>query len=448
MTRIVILVVLFCLVSAAFSAEIDKIRVVVIQGNSDLPVNEVKSIISKVEEEIANADNFFTLLDRANLDALFGEVRISYEDWVKKYQSDSEVRLKMEGVTADHMLFVEIGRVSEGFYVSARMTKISTTETVAFAREQRETLAQLTEDGIKILVSKITKKLFESDVVFKAGVNNVQLSIHRFDGAGAGDKDITIDGQHRERLPYGKYRFVFYKKNYRSVKLESIINTPDAVINYEPERKQADIRLNGKPKSAEIVVDGEVLQQGFPFSQTFPEGKYQVVVRKQGFYEWNQRVQILDGQDFVKTTISLQRPPKMRAMIRSTILPGYGQYTLGYKSKGLILGSAYVGSITLAVLGQLNYEEEHANYIAFKQEYLALSSNEMEAYDAAKDAALKAHSREQLWNIVRYSGMIGGVSIWIWSEIETWMLSGTPGGMADNFNIDFNGNGVSVGYSF
>ena len=160
MTRIVILVVLFCLVSAAFSAEIDKIRVVVIQGNSDLPVNEVKSIISKVEEEIANADNFFTLLDRANLDALFGEVRISYEDWVKKYQSDSEVRLKMEGVTADHMLFVEIGRVSEGFYVSARMTKISTTETVAFAREQRETLAQLTEDGIKILVSKITKKLF------------------------------------------------------------------------------------------------------------------------------------------------------------------------------------------------------------------------------------------------------------------------------------------------
>lgn len=77
LTRIVALVVSLFLVSAAFSAEIDKIRVIVIQGKSDLLVNKVKPIISKVEEEIAHADNFFTLFDRANLDALFGEVRLS-----------------------------------------------------------------------------------------------------------------------------------------------------------------------------------------------------------------------------------------------------------------------------------------------------------------------------------------------------------------------------------
>ena len=167
--------------SMVSATEIERLNVVVIQGKSDLPLNDVKSNIARIEEELSDADQYFRLLDRSNLEALFGEVRMSYEDWMKQYQSDSEVRLKMEGVSADHMLFIEMGRVRDGFFISARMTQISTTELVAVTRVDRSTTRELSEQGVRELIDRIIQKLFMSEVVFKAGVNSVQLSIHRLD---------------------------------------------------------------------------------------------------------------------------------------------------------------------------------------------------------------------------------------------------------------------------
>jgi hypothetical protein len=441
-----VFLILFLLNSIVWCAEVEKMRVVVIQGKSDLPLNDVKSTIARLEEELAQADQYFTILDRSNLEALFGEVKLSYEDWMSEYKNDSEVRLQMEGVAADHMLFIELGRVQGGFHLSARMTKISTTERVAIATAQRPTMMELSDRGVPAMIDKIISDLFESDVVFKAGVNNVQLSIRRLDDTRTQDKDITFDGQHRERLPYGRYQFLFTKKKYRSDTIEQIINVDRTEIVYEPNRRQANIKLNGLPKSAEILVDGELAKKGFPFLESYPEGKYNVVVRKKGYYEWSQKIEINDGQDYIKTTINLQRPPRTRAMLKSSLMPGYGQYTLGYKSKGLATGTAYSASLALGIWSHLQYNEESTNYSNLKREYLAMSSNDQAAYDAVKDEALQAHSRKQLWNIVRLSGFIGGAGIWIWSEYDTWILSGS--GSGENLSLGIVGNGVSLGYTF
>ncbi len=436
----------FLLNTLVCAAEIERLNVVVIQGKSDLPLNDVKSNIARIEEELSDADQYFRLLDRSNLDALFGEVRMSYEDWMKQYQNNSEVRLQMAGVSADHMLFIEMGRVRDGFFISARMTKISTTELVAVTRVDRPTARELSEQGVRELIDKIIGKLFMSEVVFKAGVNSVQLSIHRLDDMRTQDQDITFDGQHREILPFGRYQFSFQKKKYRPVTIERVINTQQTDIIYEPQKRQADIKLSGMPKSAEIIIDGELVKKGFPFQQSFPEGKYNVVVRKKGYYEWSQKVEIKDAQDFIKTTINLQRPPMMRAMIRSTFLPGYGQFTLGYKSRGLMSGTAFVASASLGIWSQLQFEIESNNFSNLEQKYLQMSSSNKDAYDNAKAEALRAHSRRQLWDILRYTGFIGGASIWIWSEYDTWVLAGN--GSGKNLSLGFSGNGVKLGYTF
>ncbi len=428
------------------AAEVERLRVVVIQGKSDLPLNDIKSTIARIEEELTNADQYFAILDRSNLDALFGEVRMSYEDWMKEYKNDSEVRLKMEGESADHMLFIEMGRVQGGFHLSARMTKISTTERVAIATAQRSTLRELSNQGVPSLVNKIISDLFESDVVFKAGVSNVQLSIHRLDDRRTLDKDITFNGQHDERLPFGKYQFTFAKKKYRSDTIERVINSKRTEVVYEPNKRQANIKLGGLPKSVEILIDGEMVHNGFPFVQSFPEGKYNVVVRKKGYYEWSQKIEIKDSQDFIKTTINLQRPPMMRAMLRSSLLPGLGQYTLGYKSKGWMTGTAFVAATSLGVWSHLQYGTESTNFSNLEQKYLEMSSSNKAAYDSAKDEALRAHSRKQLWDIMQYTGFIGAASIWIWSEYDTWVLAGA--GSGKNLSLGFSGNGVKLGYTF
>ena len=432
--------------SMVSATEIERLNVVVIQGKSDLPLNDVKSNIARIEEELSDADQYFRLLDRSNLEALFGEVRMSYEDWMKQYQSDSEVRLKMEGVSADHMLFIEMGRVRDGFFISARMTQISTTELVAVTRVDRSTTRELSEQGVRELIDRIIQKLFMSEVVFKAGVNSVQLSIHRLDDMRTQDQDITFDGQHQETLPFGRYQFSFQKKKYRSQTIERVINTQQADIIYEPQKRQADIKLSGMPKSAEILIDGELVKKGFPFQKSFPEGKYNIVVRKKGYYEWSQKVEIKDAQDYIKTTINLQRPPMMRAMLRSTLIPGYGQYTLGYKSKGWLTGTAFVASVSLGIWSQLQFETESTNFSNLEQKYLQMSSSNKDAYDNAKDEALRAHSRRQLWDIMRFTGFIGGASIWIWSEYDTWVLAGN--GSGKNLSLGFSGNGVKLGYTF
>jgi hypothetical protein len=441
--RVILVIFVFGLSMKLVCAEVNQMRVLIVQLQSSLPVETNGLLVTAVEQELDKADQYFTVLQRSNLEDLFSEVALSYEDWMSEYKGSSEAVAKMQGLTADHILFLKMGRSGSEFFISADVTKIETTEKMSTTYESDTDLASLRINKIPKLVSAIVKKHFESIVHIKTGVNKVNCSIRDMNDPNGFRRDFTINGAHTLDMPYGVYNLTFKKKNYRDQAVPLKVNDPREEVTFHSQRKEAMIILNGRPKSVNIEIDGEPVAKEFPLQKIYPEGKYSIVVKKLGYSEWTKKVEIWDQQDQVFQNIVLKRPPRMGAMVKSAFLPGFGQYSLGYKKKGLVTGTGYVLAAGVGIFAFQQHKLALDEYNQLSEIYENMESGD---FDAARDEALSAHSRLKLWDIVRISGAVSAGSIWVWSGIDTWFSSGIPKSHA--LHMDVSTNGVSLSYVF
>ncbi len=442
-----IILISMSLFSLVEGGTVEKMRVVVIPLKSSVPSDDVKHNIARIEEELNQADEYFTVLQRNNLSAVLGEVRLSYEDWMAKYRGDTEIQTRMQGITADHILFVTLGRGSSGFFINATMTKIVTLEQTSVSTISDSDPSSLSGKGVKRLVNDIIKKHFESEVVLISGSNGIQCSIRNLDYADGYRNDVSFNGQQSITVPYGNYEFTFNKKNFRPFVTEEFINAQRFEIQYSPNRREADIKLSGTPSSAQILIDGKIVKEGFPFLGTYPEGKYHIVVRKKGFNEWSDKIEIKDRQNYIRPQINLERPPFWGALLKSSILPGSGQYSLGYKRDGLLFAGGYFAALGLGIGSQLMYHEQDQDYQLLRSKYLNMTSGTQEEFNLAREESNKAQSRRQLWNISRVAGFTGIGVIWIWAGADTWIKAGTND-INPNLSLNFHSNEVSLAYNF
>jgi Family of unknown function (DUF5683)/PEGA domain len=145
--------------------------------------------------------------------------------------------------------------------------------------------------------------------------------------------------------------------------------------------------IDSNPPGAFLTLEGE-----YRISATSPcripdniVGNYRLKARLPGYESWSGDVLILPNQD---NTFALNLSPKTRlkASLRSLIIPGWGQYYSGQKSRSLLISLGTIGAGIGALVADNDYRRKRDDY-----------------YDARIDLANARTSEEidRLWTLAR-----------------------------------------------
>ena len=161
---------------------------------------------------------------------------------------------------------------------------------------------------------------------------------------------------------------------------------------------QGNFTVVSYPAGAEVTLKGEAVVVGVTpslFQQPL-FGEYKV--KKFGYEKYSTRV-TLDPNKPQELTVSLTPKTRLKAAVRSLVVPGWGQLYTEQKSKGLLFNLLAVGSVAAYLIADNNYNDEYddlqasrraydstiahgGSYDDIRSRYINLRDNQEEAYNA------------------------------------------------------------------
>lgn len=183
----------------------------------------------------------------------------------------------------------------------------------------------------------------------------------------------------------------------------------------------ATVTVTSNPTGVTVMLAGDMTVAGVTpatFTQRLA-GYFKITAYRDGYETYNSSV-LLSGRE--STTIDFKLKPKTRvkAALRSIVIPGWGQRYYGAKTKGnLMFAGALVGGVTAGIM-HLRFEDKRDSYLDFlaryenersvSERYLMLAelySRQQDAYDA-----------EQNRNIM--GAIVAGV--WVYSILDAMLF--------------------------
>jgi hypothetical protein len=104
-------------------------------------------------------------------------------------------------------------------------------------------------------------------------------------------------------------------------------------------------------------------------------GTYSVKATKPGYETYSRRVSFPGSQNG-RLTIRLSSKTRLKAALRSALLPGWGQFYSGEKTRGVILSTLGYGAALTTVIAELRYQDREDKYEAALSDYQAAKSIE------------------------------------------------------------------------
>jgi hypothetical protein len=125
--------------------------------------------------------------------------------------------------------------------------------------------------------------------------------------------------------------------------------------------------IDSNPPGAFLTLEGE-----FRISATAPcripdniIGNYRLKARQPGDESWSGDVLILPNQDNM-FALNLSPKTRIKASLRSLIIPGWGQYYSGQKTRSLIVGLGTIGAGIGALIADSDYRRKRDDYFDAK----------------------------------------------------------------------------------
>lgn len=146
-----------------------------------------------------------------------------------------------------------------------------------------------------------------------------------------------------------------------------IILTLAAIYAIPAAAQQYRTMIETNPPGAFLTLDGE-----YRISATSPcripdniIGNYRLKARLPGYESWSGDILILPNQD---NAFSFKMAPKTRlkSSLRSLIIPGWGQYYSGQKTRSLIIGFGTIGAGIGAYLADTDFRKKRDDYFDAK----------------------------------------------------------------------------------
>lgn len=131
------------------------------------------------------------------------------------------------------------------------------------------------------------------------------------------------------------------------------------------------LEVTSDPAGTVVNLEGEFKLAGVTptvFSQPL-HGSYKLIAKREGYETYRTRITLTGG---APVSVNIQLAPKTRfkAFIRSMVIPGWGQFYAGEKTRGTLFGLATIGSGIVTLVSQLDYQDKREAYDDFLAEFV------------------------------------------------------------------------------
>ena len=166
---------------------------------------------------------------------------------------------------------------------------------------------------------------------------------------------------------------------------------------------QGHLTVVTNPPGAEVTLEGDmVLASVSPASFTYPVmGEYKLIVRKNGYETYKSNI-LVDPRSAQEVAVDLSPRTAFKATIRSMVLPGWGQFYSGRKTRGTIFTSLFAGALIAFAAVDADYQDkkdvfddrlvaydeavtQQLPHDVLQNRHLALVDAQNAAYDAEDD---------------------------------------------------------------
>lgn len=185
-----------------------------------------------------------------------------------------------------------------------------------------------------------------------------------------------------------------------------------AFVTAQDDTVEVKLRITSVPPGVTVHLEG-----AYQLTTTTPAditqeltGTYSVKAEKFGYETWKSYLTMLPDQP-ASLRIRLTPKTRIKAGLRSAILPGWGQFYSGRKGWGYFFAA---GSLTLAagyVLADLNYSNKYDDFVDVRNEFDAATSIEQKIALKQKmdDRQREAYDAQNLRNVAL------GLAIGLWA---------------------------------
>jgi hypothetical protein len=209
----------------------------------------------------------------------------------------------------------------------------------------------------------------------------------------------------------------------------------------------ATVTVTSNPSGATVTLAGDMTVAGVTpatFTQRLA-GFFRITAYREGYETYNSSI-LLSGRDATSLDIKLKPKTRVKAALRSIVIPGWGQRYYGAKGKGtLMFASALVGAATAGFM-HLHFDSKRDDYLDFLARYNAERSVPVkqgmlnELYERQKDA----YDAERARNVV---GAIAA-GIWVYSVLDAMLFFPDYGISISGANLslapEYDGNSVKL----
>jgi Family of unknown function (DUF5683)/PEGA domain len=177
------------------------------------------------------------------------------------------------------------------------------------------------------------------------------------------------------------------------------------------------VSITSKPSGATVVLSGDYTVAGVTpttFSQNLL-GLYRIAAHHEGYETYHSTV-VFSGREAVALDIKMVPKTRLRAAMRSLVVPGWGQRYADSKTKGALLTIGTLATAALTGIMHLRYDSRRNDYNDFNATYLQTRSVEQREQMLAKRYALQkdAYDAERDRNTV--AAVLAG--IWAYNLLD------------------------------
>jgi hypothetical protein len=181
------------------------------------------------------------------------------------------------------------------------------------------------------------------------------------------------------------------------------------------------VSVTSNPSGATIVLSGDYTVAGITptnFSQKLL-GLYRISAHHEGYETYHSTV-VFSGREAVALDIKMVPKTRMRAAMRSLVLPGWGQNYVGSKTKGTLLTVGAIATATVTGIMHMRYQSRRHDYDDYNALYHQTRSVEEREKMLAKHYALQkdAYDAERDRNISL--GVLAGV--WVYGVLDAFLF--------------------------
>ncbi len=203
------------------------------------------------------------------------------------------------------------------------------------------------------------------------------------------------------------------------------------------------VSITSRPTGATVILTGDYTVAGVTpttFAQKL-SGMYSLTAHHEGYETYHSSV-VLSGRDAMSIDIKMTPKTRLRAAMRSLIIPGWGQRYTGSRTRGAVLtGGAAVAGAVVGIM-QLRYSDRRNKYDDFNALYSQTRSVEQRQTMLPKLYAVQKDAYDAERNRSVALGVLGG--IWLYNLLDAVLffpdygidVSGTNLGVYPNPDLD------------